>query len=577
MPYIKSTYEYTKSRKTFGRQLLFQDVPGQILDSIDPVKADQQAYTLRNPVHRAVQATLPQSQSEANTRPLVTHEQAMNHTEGGWPREIHPFNEDHTERYCRRILHDESYIHSVLNSAPIMEHYIDQNNAIEMYEAYFDEMGAQEPVEKYTIRIANVFRDQFRRPVSSVVWTTETNSKLAVAYSYKTLTSETGNDIVNDCYLWDVNRQTEPLLQFKTEYPCWQLVCSPVDSDILVVGLENGTVGVFDTREVVNCTQSSSIYNSHRGPVTSLLYTHSRTNTEFFTGSPDGQCIWWDTRNLATPVERLPMSIKLPSGETPNLGNSEGVSRLEFDNGFPTKFLCGTESGLVINVNRMGRTHSERLISYWDAHAGPVRAVQRSPCTLRMFLTCGDSTVRIWSEEVRTAPIIVTRPYRYEVTDAAWAPLRYSSYMSICAGGHFYYWDLLRKYKEPIATMQIAKGELTRLTPHSEGHSIAIGDSQGALHLIQLSDNMTEPGNRDKVLTFQTYERETKREHILDNRMKEIRLKIKSEDKAANKETPEEVQEEEEEPEVAAEEEYFRIVNEELLLMENITPSASIL
>lgn len=576
MPFIKSTYEYTKPRKTFGRQLLFQDVPGQILDSINPDRADQKQYMLRNPVHREVQATLPQSQHDANTKQLVIHEQAMNHTQGGWPRDIHVNNEDHIERYRRRVMHDESYINSVLNSAPIMQHYINQNNAIEMYQTYFNSMGTQEPVEKSTIRIANVFRDPFRRPVSCVVWTNEKNSKLAVAYSYRTLMPETDNDIMDDCYLWDVNRQTEPILQIKTEHPCWQLVCSPIDPDIVLVGLKNGTVSVFDIREGVKCTQSSSIYNSHRGPITSLLYTHSRTNTEFFTGSPDGQCIWWDTRNLTAPMEKLPMSIKLASGETPHLGNAEGVSQLEFDNGLPTKFLCGTESGLVINVNRMGRSHSERLISYWAAHVGPVRAVQRSPCTLRMFLTCGDSSVRIWSEEVRTAPIIVTNPYRYDVTDAAWAPLRYSSYMSICAGGHFYFWDLLRKYKEPIATMQIAKDELTRLTPHSEGHSIAIGDSCGALHLIQLSDNMTEPGSRDKILTFQTYERETRREHILDNRMKEIRLKIKAEEKAAVEAIPEEIQEEEE-PEVAAEEEYFRIVNEELRLMESITPRDSIL
>ncbi|KOB74528.1 Uncharacterized protein OBRU01_09002 [Operophtera brumata] len=576
MPYIKSTYEYTKLRKSFGRQLLFQDVPAHMLDSIYPNRADQNQYMLRNPVHREVQATIPKSQNEANTNELVIHEQSMNHTEGGWPRDIHIYNEEHIARYCRRIMHEESYIKSVLNFAPVIEHYIDQNNAIEMYQTYFNGMRSQKPVEKYSIRIANVFRDQFQRPVSCVVWTNEQNSKLAVAYSNKTLMSEPRNDIENDCYLWDVNRQTSPIQELKTEHSCWQLACSPVDPHVLLVGLENGTVGVFDLREGVECTQSSSIYNSHRGPVTSLLYTHSRTNTEFFTGSPDGHCLWWDCRDLTAPTENLPMSVKIPSGETPNLGNAEGVSRLEFDNGLPTKFLCGTESGLVINVNRMGREHSERLISYWDAHVGPVRALQRSPCTLRMFLSCGDSTVRIWSEEVRTAPIIVTRPYRYQVTDAAWAPLRYSSYMSICAGGYFYSWDLLRKSQEPIATMQISKDELTRMTPHSEGRSIAIGDSKGALHLIQLSDNMTELGKRDKALTTQLYERETRREHILDNRMKEIRLKINIEKKAAEEALPEQI-EEEEEPEVAAEEEYFRIVNEELRFLENETSIASLL
>lgn len=500
----------------------------------------------------------------------------MNHTEGGWPKEVHADSEDHVTRYCRRIKHEEGYVNSVFNSYPTLKHCIDQNNAIELYQTYFDGMKKQELVENYSIRIANDFRDKAQRPVSCIVWTKETNSKLAVAYSFKTFEKETGVKTFNECYLWDINNKTEPLVKLQPEYSCWQIACSPVEPDVLITGLENGTVSVHDIRAGTQSVANSSIYNSHRGPVTSLLYTHSRTNTEFFTGSTDGNCLWWDCRDLSEPSASLPMSIKICSKETPHLGNAEGISRLEYDNGMPTKFLCGTESGLVINVNRMGKTHFEKLYMYWDAHIGPVRAVKRSPCTFRMFLTCGDSTVRIWSEEVRSSPIIVTNPYRYEVTDAIWAPLRYSCYMSICAGGIFYYWDILRRIKEPIATLQISKNELTRLCAHSEGHSVAIGDSKGVLHLVQLSENMMEPGIRDKQLVFQIYERQTHREHNLETRLKEIHLKIKNKetDRAAE-EIKKEIQEEEE-PEVAAEAEYFRIVNEELRNMKNTTSDASL-
>ncbi|CAH0397878.1 unnamed protein product [Chilo suppressalis] len=575
--YMKSTYEYTKLRRNFGRQPLLQDVSAQMLDSINPDKNEQKLYTLRNPVHRHIQATLPQSENDSNTKQVVTRELGINHEEGGWPREVHVFNEEHVARHRRRVMHEDNYVHAVLNLTPVITHYIDQNNAIDMYQTYFSGMNAQEPIEKYKVRIVNVFRDPFQRPISCIAWTNEKKSMIAVSYCKRNYDySERGSLSLenNACYLWDVSVQNAPAHKFCPNSACWQLACSPKDPEIILGGLQNGTVCVFDIRASKKAIDYSSIYKSHREPVTALLYIHSRTQTDFFSGSPDGQCLWWDLRNLTEPLCQLPMSIRIPAGQQPDLTNAEGVSALEFDHGLPTKFLCGTVSGLVINVNRMGREHSEMLTSYWNAHLGPVRAVQRSPCTMRMFLTCGDYTVRIWSEEMRTQPIIVTTPYKHQVTDASWAPIRYSCYMSVCAGGYFYYWDLLRKSQEPVAILQVSKKEITKLAPHAKGRFVAIGDVSGSVVLIQLSENMVIPGSRDKQLVYQLYERESRREHIVDSRQREIHLKQKTEEEAAAKEVFEEIPDEDE-PLQQTEDEYFQIVTREMQKME-IIPSDSI-
>ncbi|CAK1547205.1 unnamed protein product [Leptosia nina] len=559
--YIKSTYEYTKLRKNFGRQPLFQDVPAHLIDSINPDREEQKQYMLRNPVHREIQATMPQSEHDANTKQLIMHEQGINHTEGGWPRDVHLYNEDHLARHRRRVQHEDGYVHAISNLKPQVEHYIDQNNAIDMYQTYFAGMDARAPVEKYNVQIANVFKDTYKRPVSCIVWTNEKKSKLAASYSYQEYTADKSSNNRTVSYVWDVNKQTSPLYEFYPESSCWRLAPSPDNPDILVAGLENGTINIFDIRNNQDAVSKSSVYNSHKGPITGLLYLHSRTNSEFFTGSPDGQCLWWDIRNLFKPMDQLFMSVRQAQNVEPSFSTAEGVSCIEFDRGLPTKFLTGTESGLVINANRMGRSHSEVLTNYWNAHSGPVRAVHRSPCTLRMFITCGDWNVRIWSEEVRTAPIIVTRPYLYQVTDVAWAPLRYSSYMAVCQGGVFHYWDLLRKYREPIATLQISKHGLTRLTPHPEGESIAVGDNCGSLYLLHLSENMILPGSQDKHLFHQIYDRETRREHILDNRVKEIRLKHRKDD-AETHVSNERV--DDEGVVKTAEIDYFKTANEEL-------------
>ncbi|XP_053607530.1 dynein intermediate chain 3, ciliary-like [Plodia interpunctella] len=576
-PFGKCKYEYSKIRKTFGRQPMFQDAKPYILDSILPNKEHQKLYILRNPVHCEVQATKTQSENEVNTPQVLVHEEGVNHVEGGWPRDVHLYNEEHVLRHRRRVMHDDNYINSVLKLAPDMTHYVYQNNAIDMYQTYFDKMQPQEAIEKYSIRTTNTFRDIHKRQISCIQWTADRPSKLVVAYCDRNntyLTDVTARH--KSCYIWDITQQIEPISYLRPDSPCWQLACSHIDHEIVLGGLENGTVCMFDIREGPEAVSNSVIYTSHRGPITSIRYIHSRTNTEFFTGSTDGQCLWWDSRNLSVPTAQLPICVNLKPGQTPELGISEGVTCLDYNTGLPTRFLCGTEKGLIINANRMGKTHSEILTSYWQTHDGLVRAVSRSPCTLRMFLTCGDSSVRIWSEEIRTAPIIVTEPYRYEVTDATWTPLRFSSYMSVCAGGYFYFWDLLRKYKEPVATLQVSPHGLTKVVPHFDGDMVAVGDICGSLFLLNLSENMTIPGPRDKHLMSSTYERETRREHLIDARLREIHLKARQAEEAAK------LAAEEEEESIKsivdelqeAEDDYFKIVNEELRHME-VAPSAS--
>ncbi|XP_037964958.2 dynein intermediate chain 3, ciliary [Plutella xylostella] len=525
----KTTYIYTKKRRCFGKQVMFTAVAAHLLDSIPACRSDQKLYIQRNPVHAEVQATAPQSEHEANTRTVQTRATGVNHAEGGWPGDVRPDNEEHTDRHRRRATHDDAYIHSILHASPSLKHYIDQNNAIEMYQSYFIDMPQQRPLENYKVRVCNEFRDRAKRPVKCVAWTHETHAKVVASYGQPYPGQENEDTSTNECYVWDINRHTEPVYVFYPTSTCCQLACSEVDPKSIVAGLEDGTVSLFDLRASKYSVVASSPYHSHREAISGLQFMHTRTNSEFFTGSVDGQCLWWDTRALSTPVDQLTMSVKLAPNEQPGLSNAEAISTLEYDRGLPTRFLCGTKSGLVVNVNRVGRSHSEVLGSWWAAQAGAVRAVRRSPCTSRMFLTCGDWTARVWSEEVHAAPIIQFPPFRKQLLDAAWAPLRLSSFMLTCANGYFYYWDLLRKYHEPVTSYKVTEHELTNIAPHEEGKFVAAADSNGSVYLLELSDCMTTSGSNDKQLMQQVYARETAREHILDTRLKEIRLKQRQE------------------------------------------------
>lgn len=54
-------------------------------------------------------------------------------------------------------------------------------------------------------------------------------------------------------------------------------------------------------------------------------------------------------------------------------------------------------------------------------HLGPVYAITRNPAFVKNFLTVGDWTARIWSEDCRESSIIWTKSSAAMLTDGAWS------------------------------------------------------------------------------------------------------------------------------------------------------------
>lgn len=61
----------------------------------------------------------------------------------------------------------------------------------------------------------------------------------------------------------------------------------------------------------------------------------------------------------------------------------------------------------------------------FEAHLGPVWSLERNPNFLKNFLTVGDWTVRVWSEDCRESSILWSLPHRHKITSATWSPTRY--------------------------------------------------------------------------------------------------------------------------------------------------------
>jgi dynein intermediate chain 2 len=61
----------------------------------------------------------------------------------------------------------------------------------------------------------------------------------------------------------------------------------------------------WDTRKGAVPVDTSPQEKSHRDPVYNVAWVQSKSGSEFFSVSTDGQALWWDIRKLSEPTETM--------------------------------------------------------------------------------------------------------------------------------------------------------------------------------------------------------------------------------------------------------------------------------
>lgn len=320
-----------------------------------------------------------------------------------------------------------------------------------------------------------------------------------------------------------------PNTPYLTLRPPSSIICleyNQKDPTSLISGTLSGQVAAWDTRVNKDPVAISAREVSHRAATNSVSWINSKSGTEFFSGSADGQVIWWDTRRLGEPLERLFMDPEKTDEQ--DLKRSYGVSVLEYETTMPTKFMCGTDMGMLFACNRKGKTPSEKIAVRMPCHLGPVLAITRNPAFLKNFLTVGDWTARIWSEDCRESAIMWTRNQPAMLTDGVWSPTKCSMFYTSRMDGVLDAWDLLQQHNEPVLSIKVCDEPLLCMRPHEGGRLVSGGSKNGATFLIEVSENMGVSLKNDKPLLTAMFERENKREKILEAKSRELKLKVKT-------------------------------------------------
>uniref|UniRef100_A0AAR2JBL9 Dynein, axonemal, intermediate chain 2b n=2 Tax=Pygocentrus nattereri TaxID=42514 RepID=A0AAR2JBL9_PYGNA len=561
---MEIVYVYTKKRSEFGRQCNFSDRPAELHVDILPDPSLAANFIDRDPCDVPIQCTQEMSEHEVNTERIEYETCGINHVEGGWPKDINPQEMEQTIRFRKKVEKDENYVNTIMQLGSHMEHCIRQNNAIDIYQEYFEEEEVVEETEEQpSAKTINVFRDpnEVKRTATSLSWHPDGSRKLAVAYSSLEFQKVT-KDMSYDSYIWDIENPNKPEMTLKPVSPLVCLEYNSKDSHILVGGSYNGQIAYWDTRKGSQPVEMSTIEHSHRDPVYKVIWLQSKTGTDFFSASTDGQVLWWDIRKMSEPTERLVLD---PTKEG-KLENALGAISLEFETTMPTKFMVGTEQGLVVSCNRKAKTPAEKIVCTYSGHHGPIYALQRNPFFPKNFLTVADWTARIWSEDIRESSIMWTKYHTASLSDGCWSPVRPSVFFTVKMDGTLDVWDFLFKQNDPTLSLKVCDEALYSIRVQDNGRFLACGSQLGTTTLLEISSGLCTLQKNEKALAAMMFERETKREKILEARHREMRLKERSRSEQSKEDEAKEGEGEESSEELVAriEKEFYEMIETEM-------------
>jgi dynein intermediate chain 2, axonemal len=394
-----------------------------------------------------------------------------------------------------------------------------------------------------------IFKDpnQVKRAVTKISWHPDaTEPRVGVSYAQLRFQQMPPN-MPKMSYIWNLNNPNRPERTLDPSSPLCTLVFNHKNADVIVGGAYNGSLQFFDQRKgsssgVIKPVESTILEKSHHDAIYDVYWlTTSKAGTQCVSTSTDGRLLWWDQRMLAEgPTDELILYDANPVAGQP-LPKVCGGTTLEYNSeASPMKYLVGCEQGYIMQANRR-KDKVEINVRYGledGKHHGPVYALQRNPAQLKYFLSVGDWTAKIWSEELRQ-PIMQTRYHQSYLTDGCWSPQRCGLFYLTRMDGFLDVWDFFYRQNEVAYSVKVSDAVLTSI--QVQGQMASIGDCDGTVHMIQLCralyDNTLQPKEKEIMQTI--FDREFRREKQLElnKRMGEKKAPAKdgAKDKAKDK------------------------------------------
>uniref|UniRef100_A0A672SD74 Cytoplasmic dynein 1 intermediate chain 2-like n=1 Tax=Sinocyclocheilus grahami TaxID=75366 RepID=A0A672SD74_SINGR len=251
-------------------------------------------------------------------------------------------------------------------------------------------------------------------------------------------------------------------------------------------------------------------------------------------GTYSGQIVLWDNRsNKRTPAQRTPLSAAAHTHPvycvnvvgTQNAHNlisistdgkmcswsldmlhlltqpskSVAVTSMSFPLGDVNNFVVGSEDGSVYTACRHGSRAG--ISEMFEGHHGPITGIHCHTAAgpvdfTHLFLTASfDWTVKLWSTK-NNKPLYSFEDNSDYVYDVMWSPVHPALFACVDGLGRVDLWNLNNDTEVPTVSMSVdGSPALNRLRWSQSGREIAVGDSEGQIHIYDVGEQIAVPRN----------------------------------------------------------------------------------
>lgn len=391
----------------------------------------------------------------------------------------------------------------------VMERMVNQNSFDDLAQdfKYWEDQGDQFREGEGRLLPLWKFQNERakRRHVTAISWNPEHHDLFAVGYGSFDFVKQMSGLIC--CY--SLKNPSHPEYTFATDSGVMCLDFHPQHSSLLVVGLYDGGVMVFDVRNKGNrpIRQSDVKTGKHTDPVWQVRWREQDAGDKslsFYSVSSDGRVTLW-TMSKSELAHQDVMELKLPAedaggsdgggddGDDATLGALAGGCCFDFNKQHDHLFVVGTEEG---HVHKCSTMYDSQYLETYVGHHMAVYTAKWNTHHPRVFITAGaDWTVKIWDHGV--AKPAMSFDLNNAVGDVAWSPKSLTSFAAVTSDGKVHVFDLHENKHEPMCEQKITrKAKLTKVAFNPTHPILLVGDDRGCVTSLKLSPNLRK-GNND--------------------------------------------------------------------------------
>lgn len=410
-----------------------------------------------------------------------------------------------TKQQKSAILHSKEFSDFFKRSSLLVERALNQNEQYDLTVDYSaaSQSGVSEEKKLILSRTKFVDKTTEDRPVTSIDWSPQYKELLLASYAPKEDSLSANPDGL--VLVWSLHMPKRPEYYFYCQSAVLVAQFHPSDPKLILGATHSGQVVIWDTREKSTPVSRTSLSNGHTHPIFAMSAMPNNTLHQIVSVSSDGKLCVWNDNDLVEPQAQS--ELKWDKKEVT-------VSSLSFSRRDATRIVLGSDEGKLYST----KIYEDPIAinEVINAHDAPITQVQFHPVQKNdssdfsdLFLTCSyDWTVKLWTSktswttnnEVKSKPLYTMESARDYVYDVQWSPTHPSLFVAGDGTGGLDFWDLSRDTEVPVHRAQlydnksdeksVADRAVSRLKWNDEGKKLAVGMSDGSLHIADVADEI---------------------------------------------------------------------------------------